>query len=41
MKISSYEMWKPVAIKNKTVRTLLNGKVVPTWLAIVRAARKI
>ena len=32
---------KPVAIKNKTVRTLKNGKVIETWAAMTRAAAKI
>lgn len=32
---------KPVAIKNKTVRTLKNGKVIPTWAAMTGEAAKI
>jgi hypothetical protein len=32
---------KVVAIKNKTVRTLSNGTVIPTQLAMYRKAAKI
>lgn len=32
---------KPVAIKNKTVRVLSNGTVIPTELAMYRAALKL
>jgi len=32
---------KIVAIKNKTVRTLSNGKVIPTWAAMTGEAAKI
>lgn len=32
---------KNLPIKNKTVRVLSNGKVIPTWLAMTRAASKI
>ena len=32
---------KIVVIKNKTVRTLSNGVVIPTWSAMVREASKI
>ena len=31
----------PVEVKNKTVRTLSNGVVVPTWLAMTRKAVKV
>jgi hypothetical protein len=31
----------PVGIKNKTTRTLSNGVVVPTWLAMTRKAVKV
>ena len=41
MKITSFEMWRPVVIKNKTTRTLKNGTVIPTWEAMTRAAAKI
>jgi len=32
---------KIVVIKNKTVRTLSNGVVIPTWSAMVREVSKI
>jgi len=32
---------KPITIKNKTVRTLSNGTVIPTALAMERKASKI
>ena len=32
---------KIVVIKNKTVRTLSNGVVIPTWSAMQREASKI
>jgi hypothetical protein len=32
---------KPVTIKNNTTRTLSNGKVIPTWSAMLRQAAKI
>ncbi len=39
--IKSFEMWRPVQVKNKTVRTLSNGVVIPTWDAMLSEARKI
>lgn len=32
---------KQLTIKNKTTRTLSNGVVVPTWLAMTRKAVKV
>lgn len=33
--------WKKVSIKNKSVVTLKNGAVIPSWSAMVRQAKKI
>jgi len=32
--------WKQIQIKNKTYRTLSNGKQIPTWLNMMRQAKK-
>jgi len=33
--------WYKIQIKNNTYRTLLNGKQIPTWLNMMRQAKKI
>jgi len=32
--------WYKIQIKNKTYRTLSNGKQIPTWLKSMRQAKK-
>lgn len=33
--------WKRLKVNDNTKRTLKNGKVIPTWSAMVRKASKI